>query len=87
MASFSRHLCALLLSDSLALLVVLILCHLTWNLLALLPGHLGAGSLWLFALNLVLDSLARFLWYRDTDISLNIFTLLLGYGILYLKLN
>ena len=84
MTSFSRHLGALLLSDCLALLVVLVLGHLTWHLLAVLPGHLGAGSLGLLALNLVLDSLARLLGDRDTNISLDIMALLFRYGILYL---
>merc|ERR1719391_517813 len=78
MACLSGDLGALPLCDSNALSVVLVLCNLPWDLLALLLWHLLTFSLRLLSLNLILDGVAAFLWDSDTDISLNIMTLLLG---------
>merc|ERR1719391_606376 len=81
MACLSRDLGALSLSDCNALSVVLVLCNLPRNLLALLLGHLLTFSLGHLSLNLILDGVTAFLWDSDTDICLNIMTLLLRYSV------
>merc|ERR1719391_1845796 len=81
MACLSGDLGALPLSDSNALSVVLVLSNLPRDLLALLLWHLLTFSLGHLGLNLILDSVATFLGDSDTDISLNIMTLLLRYSV------
>merc|ERR1719295_1532114 len=81
MACLSGDLGALPLSDCNALCVVLVLCNLPRDLLALLLWHLLAFSLGHLGLNLILDGVTAFLGYSDTDISLNIMTLLLRYSV------
>merc|ERR1719391_1197634 len=82
MACLSGDLSALPLSDCNAFSVVLVLCNLPRDLLALLLGHLLAFSLRHLSLNLILDGVAAFLRDSNTDISLNIMTLLLRYSVL-----
>merc|ERR1719391_2009824 len=79
MACLSGDLSALSLSDCNALSVVLVLCNLPRDLLTLLLGHLLTFSLGHLFLNLILDGMATFLGDSNTDISLNIMTLLLRY--------
>merc|ERR1719295_2496096 len=81
MACLSGDLGALPLCDSNALSVVLVLCNLPWDLLALLLWHLLTFSLRHLSLNLILDGVAAFLGDSYTDISLNIMTLLLRYSV------
>merc|ERR1719295_1447016 len=81
MACLSGDLGALPLGDSNALSVVLVLCNLPGDLLALLLWHLLTFSLRHLSLNLILDCVATFLGDSDTDISLNIMTLLLRYSV------
>merc|ERR1719295_2228797 len=81
MACLSGDLGTLPLGDSNALSVVLVLCNLPRDLLALLLGHLLTFSLGHLSLDLILDGVTTFLGYSDTDISLNIMTLLLRYSV------
>merc|ERR1712168_1100502 len=81
MACLSGDLGALSLSHSNTLSVVLVLSNLPWDLLALLLGHLLTFSLGHLSLNLILDCVATFLGDSDTDISLNIMTLLFRYSV------
>merc|ERR1719295_569839 len=81
MACLSGDLGALSLSDCNALSVVLVLCNLPRDLLALLLWHLLTFSLGYLCLNLILDGVATFLGDSYTDISLNIMTLLLRYSV------
>merc|ERR1719391_1416930 len=81
MACLSGDLGALPLGDSNALSVVLVLRNLPRDLLALLLWHLLTFSLGHPSLNLILDCVATFLGDSDTDISLNIMTLLFRYSV------